>query len=108
MLNMKDPSIYETFGEAIHYEAGRQVPLDVALAEARRLRNREMDRLFRAAGKRVAAMAVSMFGPMFGWNRHQIDPRVRHERQASLDTFVRALRADAEAAKQDRWLGHKA
>ncbi len=105
---MRDPSIYQGFAETIRYESARQVPLDVALAEARRLRNREMDRLLRAAAARVGTLLLSLFGPMFGWNRHQIDSHTRYDRQASLNTFVKALRAEAEIAEKDRWLGHNA
>lgn len=103
---MSEPTIHAAFGNKIRYENGRQVPLDVALAEARRLRNREMDRLLRAAGRRVATLLLSAFGPMFGWNRRQIDPRLRHDRQASLNTYVKALRADANPGGNDRLFGH--
>lgn len=103
MLAIEESSSPERFGDVIHYEAGRQVPLDVALAQARRLRNREIDRLLRAACKHAATTLLSVFAPMSGCNRRAFGKHAAYDRQASLNTFIRALRADA--ATQDRWLG---
>lgn len=83
-------------------------PVDIVLAEARRLRAQEMDRLLRAGLRRSGRILVSLFAPIFGWNRRAIDPRLRYDRQASLAAYVKGLRADAEAANNDRWLGHGA
>jgi hypothetical protein len=107
-MSTNAPSRSRPGERAIHYEAKSLAAVDVVLAEAHRLRRREVDRLLRAAARRTRRVLVSLLAPAFGWNRRHVDPSLYRDPQANLATYVKALRADTEAAKKDVWLGHRA
>ncbi|MBL8660185.1 MAG: hypothetical protein JNM75_10575 [Rhodospirillales bacterium] len=79
----------------ISYEAA-VASVDAIIAEARRYRAQELNRLLRGGLRRVGRVTFSLMAPVFGWSRRRIEPRPPLERQASLAAYVRALRADAK------------
>lgn len=107
-MNIDDDKRYRTEVRVVRHEDAVMAPVDIVLAEARRLRAEAFDRLLRTGLGRCKRTAVSLIAPMFGWNRRAVDPDMWADRQASLAGYVKALRADAEADKKDRWLGHGA
>lgn len=106
-MDTRAPLSRPDVGRTIRYDLGRMAPVADVLAEARRLRAREMDRLLNATGSRLWHMLVSLVAPAFGWNRRYGDPHPR-DRQASLAGYIRSLRVDAETAQTDRRLGRGA
>lgn len=76
-------------------------PVDIFLAEARRLRAEALTRLLQAGLSRCRRVIVSMFG----WQR-AADPKLYQP--TNLTDYVKALRSDTKESNKNRWLGHGA
>lgn len=83
-------------------------PVDIVLAEARRLRAEALTRLLQAGLSRCKRAIVSLVAPMFGWRRRAADPHLYHNRQTKLTDYIKGLPADATTSDKDRLLGHGA
>lgn len=79
----------------ISYQAA-VASLDTILAEARRYRARELNRLLGRGLRRVGRVTYSLMAPAFSGSRRRIEAHPPLDRQASLAAYVRALRADAK------------
>jgi hypothetical protein len=95
--------------EEIRLPDGRIQTRDDVIAAARRAQGAAVRRLLGTMPLRLKTIALSVFGPVFGWQRRQL-PEIRPLILTSGATGGRGVDAlaDGEACRTDAALGHLA